>query len=189
MAVSLVSTGIQFPDSTIQTTAATAGAAGAMVFISNTTASAAANVDITGFDSTYNTYVIECANFSTNTSIVLAARFFASGSIHSGNYVTNGVSTTSTTGSNGTYMEPCFDRNFSGGISAPFRITIQRNPDNTKHQAVFDVSFNNSGTYSGARTVGMNETSITLSGIRFYDRYSFTSSLSGTFKLYGIKLS
>jgi hypothetical protein len=75
MATSLVSTGVQFPDSTIQTTAATASAPSATVFISSTiVASSTASVAFTGLsNSTYAYYVLEFTNlyFTSNDSLLI----------------------------------------------------------------------------------------------------------------------
>lgn len=72
MAVSLVSTGVQFPDSSIQTTAASASP---MVFISSTiVTSSTASVSFTGLsNSTYAYYIIEFSNvFSTSEDVMRA---------------------------------------------------------------------------------------------------------------------
>lgn len=58
MAVSLVSTGVQFPDSTIQTTAA---GASAVTLISTTTTTSSSTVDI-AFSGSYTHYQVICTN-------------------------------------------------------------------------------------------------------------------------------
>ena len=69
MAVSLVSTGVQFPDSTIQTTAATAGAAAGWVKIQGQQFSAVSTVDFTtGINSTYKSYMFVFTNVSSSTT-------------------------------------------------------------------------------------------------------------------------
>lgn len=65
MAVSLVSTGVQFPDSTIQTTAA---GASAMVKIQTQTFSGSSGVDFTsGLTSTYKNYMFVLTNLQLGT--------------------------------------------------------------------------------------------------------------------------
>lgn len=59
MAVSLVSTGVQFPDSSIQTTAASASS---MTLISTTTSTSGSTVTFTGMTSAYRSYMISVTN-------------------------------------------------------------------------------------------------------------------------------
>lgn len=80
MAVSLVSTGVQFPDSTIQTTAATASAAPGMVLLQAVTASASSTVDLTSFSSTYDNYQIVATDIRpTNDADYLQAQLNTGG--------------------------------------------------------------------------------------------------------------
>jgi len=60
MATSLVSTGVQFPDATIQTTAATASAPSPMVLLTTTTASGATSYNLftSSFSNTYTQYLM-----------------------------------------------------------------------------------------------------------------------------------
>ena len=73
MATSLVSTGVQFPDSTIQTTAA---GGGTVVFISSTTiSSSTASVAFTGLsNSTYSYYILEFSNLYLTSDDTLTIR-------------------------------------------------------------------------------------------------------------------
>jgi hypothetical protein len=75
MAVSLVSTGIQFPDSTIQTTAAT-GSSPKWIFISNSAASGGTAVEIQ-LSSSYLVYKIFYTGFYTNSNGALECQFSA----------------------------------------------------------------------------------------------------------------
>lgn len=188
MAVSLVSTGVQFPDSTIQTTAA---GGGTYVFISTTVASAATQVNLTGFDSTYDTYIIDCPNISTSTSITLGARFFNSGTIHTGTYRSQGVAG-GAAHKTSDYMEITpTNFNYTAGVSAPLRVIVQRNIDNSRSSIFFTMAYTEGGGYYWS-TFGsaVVQAAINVSGIRFYDAYAATANcLSGTFKLYGVKKS
>ena len=81
MAVSLISTGVQFPDSTIQTTAA--GGAPGLVKISTATGNGTTtSVNVDGITSTYTTYllVFEGIYFDAGGSYNPAVRYRVSGS-------------------------------------------------------------------------------------------------------------
>ncbi len=80
MAVSLVSTGVQFPDSTIQTTAATAGGVNLLTTVTGT---AASNMVIDSvFTSTYDYYDVVITG-TVSTSATLCLRFYLGGVITS----------------------------------------------------------------------------------------------------------
>lgn len=64
MAVSLVSTGVQFPDSTIQTTASIA----AMTLVQTISPTSGTTVTITGLTATYKQYLIQILNLKTDSS-------------------------------------------------------------------------------------------------------------------------
>lgn len=79
MPTSLVSTGVQFPDSTIQTTAASASG---IVLLESVTVSAATTATLTSFSTTYRNYLVFCMNLVNNgflTSYVVARFDFGSG--------------------------------------------------------------------------------------------------------------
>jgi len=170
------------------TWAAPAGG-GSMIFISTTTASGAATVDITGFDSTYDTYIIECPNLSTNgtsSSNELRARFFNSGTLATGNYRNQLILGSASTAQFGYAALSCSTA-FYTGISAPLRMIIQRNPDNARSSLSWTLAFGESASFNWYAIGGAHyESNITLSGIRIYQSIS---NSTGTFKLYGIKKS
>jgi hypothetical protein len=68
MAVTLGSTGITFPDATTQTTAATAGSPAGMVLVQTVTASSSATLEVTGFSSTYDNYILKVTGFRAATA-------------------------------------------------------------------------------------------------------------------------
>lgn len=72
MAVSLVSTGVQFPDSTIQTTAASASP---MVLLTTTTASGATSYDLftSSFSNTYTQYLM---TYQINKTTTASEQFY-----------------------------------------------------------------------------------------------------------------
>lgn len=95
MAVSLISTGVQFPDSTIQTTAATASSPPGLVLLSAATiSSGTATVDITTgvFSSTYDAYfIIMQGSASANSTVymyfILDGTVITSGNPYQGVYL------------------------------------------------------------------------------------------------------
>jgi len=163
---------------------------GSMIYISTTTASGSTNVDITGFDSTYDTYIIECPNISTSTSITLGGRFFNSGTIATGTYRNTLVAGASSNQTQ-TYINLSMGNNFASGITSPIRVIIQRNPNNGKSDASWTFGWTEgSGYYWAGIGMSIYQTDITLSGFRFFDSYAGAANcISGTFKLYGIKKS
>lgn len=109
MAVSLVSTGVQFPDSSIQTTAATAGS---MTLISTATSTSGTTVSFTGLTTTYKKYQI-VYNGLRNSASASGATYARLGLRFSTN---NGSSYIST--SNYSYSVSYFDNTpFSPGIN------------------------------------------------------------------------
>lgn len=79
MATSLVSTGVQFPDNSIQTTAA--GASG-VVLLSTATATAASTLLInSGFTSTYDTYDLVIYGTASNNAAAIRLRYELGGSV------------------------------------------------------------------------------------------------------------
>lgn len=172
----------------------TTPSAGAMVFISTTTASGATNVDITGFTSTYDTYIIDCPNFSVASDVVPLLRFFNAGVINTNNYRT--MVTCSRSIEVLTFQQSAI--NLSGNFnvsssyqSKPLRITVQRNPDNYKSGAswTFGFAFDTGPTYAAASGVGVSHVDMNLTGVRILDSFGATNCFSGTFKLYGIAKS
>lgn len=104
MPTSLVSTGVQFPDSTIQTTAASASS---FTFLNTTTVTSTTQiVDITTpFTSSYKHFLIVGTNISrsgptTNTTVNL--QIYRGGSLVTGTYAFDSIYTYATRGSYGT---------------------------------------------------------------------------------------
>jgi len=70
MAVALVATGVQFPDSTIQTTAAGAGGAPAMVYLAGVNGNAATMVNLEyTFTSTYDMHVLVISDVRRSVNV------------------------------------------------------------------------------------------------------------------------
>lgn len=213
MAVSLVSTGVQFPDSTIQTTAATASAPSPWVLLSTVTASGASTMDIeTGFSSSYDYYKIIIPELyqSYPTYGQLYIRLKMGGAYQSGSnsyttiyvYVTGGstvsqssqyVTSGNIAGYNGVYVG-----NQSNGKST-VEITVWR-PTSTTAFKYIDTKTIFPGTGGGQITPNMqesrivwngdnygNDSSSTLSGVRVFEWSG--GLLTGTARLYGLKNS
>jgi hypothetical protein len=100
MAVSLISTGVQFPDNTIQTTAA-GGGSSPWVYISTTTASNASSFGVTsGIDSTYNTYLVVVDYiYGAATDVDLLFRIYYASSLITANYYYTSFGMRNNTGS------------------------------------------------------------------------------------------
>jgi len=207
MAVSLVSTGIQFPDASIQTTAASAGSPSAMVYLSTVTiTSNTANVDIeNAFNSTYSTYVIIANNVNANASSNnsrLYCRLKVGGTYQTSGYRWQMTDNTSGSGSS-----------FSGAGSANYSesyIMLARdlgtstlnwssvmyitNPAGTSDQKnIYGAGgYLNTGPYQINNTYSASyyASNAALTGVRFYiDPNSGGNISSGTWRLYGIKAS
>ena len=165
---------------------------GSLIYISTTTASGATFVDITGIDSTYDSYVIIGNNIKTNTTIGFGFRILDAGTPYASSYASSGYSTSSSVQS---YV----------GTSA-YRMTNEAMNSSYEGQCVINIyknSANNNGI--GFQTTLMQSTSsgylvgsnwaggvvyYTLNGIRILDwGYGASNWLTGTFKLYGIKKS
>ena len=105
MATSLVSTGVQFPDSSIQTTAA--GASGLTFISSQTISSTVASMDFTsGISSTYDSYFVVFSNFQIQNGGRIALRL-RQGST----FVTSGYATYFFSVQNGNVFNANFDTN------------------------------------------------------------------------------
>jgi hypothetical protein len=213
MAVSLVSTGITFPDNTTQTTAATASAPSPWVLLSTVTASGATNLDVeTTFSSTYDYYKIIVPELYQSTSSFgqLYIRLKMGGAYQSGSnsynnlyaFFIGGSSSTQTSaygtsgniaGYNGTYVG-----NQGNGKSA-IEITVWR-PSSTTAFKYVDAMVIYPGTGGGQSTPNKqesrivwsgdgygNDSSSTLTGVRIYEGSGGT--ITGTARLYGLKNS
>jgi hypothetical protein len=190
MAVSLISTGVQFPDSSIQTTAA--GASG-MVLISTTSTTSAAQVDIplTGSYAFYTILGSNIRGVSVNDYVQYV-------------YTTNNFSTTSNfsfgqgiawitglgpTGWDSKNLLSVYQID-SGQAGLILNMTLGNSPT-VSNSLNKSVVFTSSGSlrYGGSRVDysgtggGEGTGGSAINGIRFY---LFGSNMRGTFKLYGM---
>ena len=192
MPTSLISTGVQFPDSSIQTTAV--GAPGSWVYISTTTASNSATVDITsGFSSTYDTYVIVFQNLATTLDDrAITTRLYLGGSlVTSVNYKirsvlsgSSGFSSPTAAAGNAFYFD--FDGSTASYGQASGQYTVYNANASSNAKA---VSLSAAASSQGRLTLaaGALEASGVVTGIRFFA--SEGNINTGTFILYGIKKS
>jgi hypothetical protein len=209
MAVALVSTGVQFPDSTIQTTAASGGG-GSFVYISTTTVGGVSNnLDITsGIDSTYGTYKLIIEYLYCGTADVdLRMRFYFAGSLSTASvygYAAEGMQA----GAGQNYYDRGYGTDYSGNLNGNGPMYIQNsitlslkgeitlyNPSatNTKRMVNYNVSqpiYLSSGSNSqlgwNSGWVTHNEGSLALTGVRLYVTTGF---IYAKVHLYGIKTS
>jgi hypothetical protein len=182
MATSLVSTGVQFPDNSIQTTAA---GASALVLISTLTASGASNVAWTGL-ATYDTYLLLFKNVTMSNS-----------------YVTYQVGT----GGGPTYITSGYvgGKGFTGTASDITSTTISAttpelhfpNTNGPASGAVYFYNMTGANKVNAVSQVGQQRTGLSMSFANSYQNVTTgpytaikiapeTSTFSGTFSLYGI---
>lgn len=196
MATSLVSTGVQFPDSTIQTTAA--GASG-LTLLSTVTASSSSTVNIeTGIGSSYDFYLITVTNVTTDANGIFRGRMKLGGS-----YRTDGYYAMSNGGYAGGSGNLAVNQNSAdsfqlalSNISSVTNSTLSgefwfSNPTSTSVLKLANWVFGgynyDGGSYHTIQGTGGNGnytgSSAVLTGIQF----SFTSGtvVTGTFRLYG----
>ena len=198
MAVSLVSTGVQFPDSTIQTTAA--GASG-LTLLSTVTASSSSTVDIeTGIGSSYDFYLITVTNVTCGGTGngIFYSRMKLGGSYRSDGYYA--MSNGGYAGGSGNLAanqnsQDAFQVSLSN-ISTNANSTLSgeywfSNPTSTSVLKVANWVFggyNYGGGYHTMQGTGANGnytgSSGVLTGIRFFFSSS-TDIATGTFRLYG----
>jgi hypothetical protein len=192
MATSLVSTGVQFPDSSIQTTAA--GAGGAWVFLSTVTATGASTADIEStFDSTYDTYCIIANDVSLSTGSILNARLKIGGTYETSNYafatnVTSGSSYSGSTGGSTSSIE--IATNINKAFSAAnvfFTMTVYSPTLSLRKIVTWSGAHGSNAQGNTASGVAQQTTQNTLTGVRFLSVSGGT--ITGTFRLYGIKNS
>jgi hypothetical protein len=194
MAVTLGSTGVTFPDATIQTTAA--GASGSLIFLSSVTASASSTVDLTTtINSTYSSYMVTVTDVRVSETTNIHLRYRVAGSFISlSNYTSLYMQPATTAAVSSTkvgesFIRICESVSASSGNSLNLTMFLA-NPSGTSyyHQVYGDGSFVND-TPNLARIIfcGYYTSSAAVDGIRFLPQYgTFTT---GTFKLYGIKNS
>ena len=178
---------------TWQTPAAPAG--GSLIYLSTVTASGATEADVeTGFSSTYDDYIIIADNIFGSAGGQLLARYKITGAyVTSGSYSSYQNITGATTYSgyqtiNGTSFglsqasdiptsigsAPCFQINVFGANSAANKTIRSFGTSITANGAFMDASGRNSSSTG------------VLSGVRFF---CTSGTITGTFKLYGVKKS
>jgi hypothetical protein len=192
MPTSLISTGVQFPDNSIQTTAA--GAA-ALTFISSTTASSSATVSFTGL-ATYDQFIIALSDvklasgntfrllFSTdNGATYLSTSYFFSttGAITNAGNVNNGGASAAQILLNS--AQPISATNsISGNVNLFGLPSASVRPMGTSQLCSFD-----SGNTTISNTAFGHATAQTINAVRF--QANTGNIASGTFRLYGVSNS
>jgi hypothetical protein len=199
MAVTLVSTGITFPDATTQTTAATASPS-TWVYIKTVTASSSATVDIEDAMTDYGVYVITANTVVPSTGgNLFYMRVKSSGSYQTTNYYGTNIYTTNNSTISISNLDSSNEltvinqnqqvaadsalANFSG----QFYIY---NPSSTKAKLMNSVFIQMNPATNTSKPAYMSaaySASSTVTGIRFY--FSVGTVSVGTFRLYGIRNS
>lgn len=191
MAVSLVSTGIQFPDSTIQTTAA---GGSAMVFITSATASNSSTLDIENAMTAYGMYVIIATGLNMSNTGYLQAQLKISGSYQTGTtyyWVTNRAQSPATpqTGSGIDFIRLSDGNSLPSNTSYGMMLTMYLpNPSSSQYKTTssvlsgFDANLTAIDFYNGAG--GFRGSTGALTGVRFFCNNART--FNGVFRLYGI---
>lgn len=200
MAVILGSTGITFPDSTTQTTAATGG--GSWVYLSTVTASGASTVSVeTTFDSTYDQYVIVAPAFTlsgnpTNSELKMQLKIggsypASSGYMYASNQ-TNGSTYNGLASSNNDAIYLC--NTISDSTSFPkavmnLIIYVSKPSTTNRYKTVMwqgsHTFGNNPNTMNGVGWYSSSDAALT--GVRLL--FAGGATFSGSFRLYGIKNS
>lgn len=201
MAVSLVSTGVQFPDSSIQTTAASAGTS---TLISTTSMAGASTLNLTGFTTSYRQYVLAITGlYATSRTFNLSMRLYNNGSLITSSAYNTFLSAYPGSPGGYNYSGDSFMRLTGDGevpYSAnliPFSCEITfNNPASTANgtfskwfvgwqswgQLVNGGPLSNYGQFNGANIEGATITNIT--GLYIYNGSGTWAG--GTAKLYGI---
>jgi hypothetical protein len=177
------------------TTWASSTVPGGWVYLSTVTASAAATADIeTTFDSTYDNYVIVATGVSWSATSILGARFKISGSYATTGYSysityssTTTVTATANTAGTGTQVNLFPSLGASNYYGFVFYVYSAADTATTK-----TVSFSGFGGAGGGTVQyqssggGGYASGAALTGIRFL---MTSGTITGTFRLYGIKNS
>lgn len=198
MAVSLVSTGVQFPDSTIQTTAATAGAAPGLVLVSSTDATAATTLQsLSGFSSTYDNYMIILQGISpASGNPQLLCRVAVGGSADSGSNYTQASGTASISGSSQftSASIQVVPTNLSNSSSQTVNLVLHIQDVNTTARTKSIQSWASyygsvDGAYQAVGAAGRYTPASIVSGIQFFFNGSQNFRAQGSMKIYGYKNS
>lgn len=188
MPTSLVSTGVQFPDSTIQTTAASASG---LTLLQTVTGTSASTIDITGFSNTYKNYRILGINIR-NASGSFSTDLRATADLGSG-YValssrgilgaSSSLSTTQTT----SYILISYDTLPVGGSYGSGLVMDITGRTEPSMNLTWITSLSNNVSTQGICIGCAQATSgTTIVGLRFYIGNG-GNTITGTFKLYGYK--
>ena len=174
--------------------------AGAMVYISTTTASGSPNViDITsGFSSTYDDYLILVENVTVGVvASAFSVRFYTASTLRTTLYMASRfsfISSTITGGQtlNSSTIESSSAIQTTSVASASFWIKNANSTIAGGTQVQGFVSCNDSTTATGnfnSTVSGTNQSTSALTGIRIFMGDPTTTFLTGTFRLYGIAKS
>jgi len=198
MPTSLVSTGVQFPDSTIQTTAATASSPPGLVLISSVSPAAASTLSaLNVFSSTYDNYfIIGMGLTPASGSATISMRYAVGGSVVTTPYFFTGGSNAPQAGMN---SDTKYDLTPQSGSqiynSASFRINIYNvNSTVTKKQMdgmalYFNSGGNNNASFMFAGTFGIFNPISVPSGVQFFFDGGQNFREQGSLKIYGYKNS
>lgn len=203
MAVTLVSTGVQFPDSSIQTTAATAGT---MTLISTTTSTSGTTVVFTGLTSSYRSYQLVFSNVSSDYNSVTAnvgtylvaqlsnnngASYITSGYLN----VTGGPSSAQGSGSSLIPYNNCKTNSFTpSNLNGTFTLYNPATASIAPTYAFYGVSAwvadagygnSNTGFDNGAGSLATIPPPTTINALKFYWQAG-SNFTKGTWKLYGV---
>lgn len=193
MATSLVSTGVQFPDSTIQTTAA---GAGGLTLISSTSispGSSAANF-LSSFSSTYDDYIVYIDDYKPSANSNLYLQFATGGSADTGsNYGFVVLGANSTFGGTPGYIAQNSDTQINmnygvtvGTAGTSFSLLFQNvNSTNYKSVSVQALVFQTYATSNVGNAV--YKAANTASGFTIWPTSATISS--GTVRIYGVQKS
>lgn len=193
MPTSLVSTGVQFPDSTIQTTAASASA---LVLVNSQSLSGASSYTLTtGISSTYDNYFFTInALTSSSAGSYIAARFQKSGSVQASGYINKGIyayysSSLSVLGSYSNYIV-VISNTYNNAPASVYGYLLNVNsttPSYTQGLFMTSIISDNVGGADFVNIGGSHSSNATITGLNFYQASG--SNFTGTFKLYGIAKS
>lgn len=179
----------------------TTPSAGALVYISTTTASGSANtLDITtGFSSTYDDYLIigENIRLGTNAGDSMEFRIYTGGSLRTSSYQYNSlsiISAPSVSRVTSTSTVPMVPQAYLSTTVASCNLFI-RNANSTSSRIQGQLSVactddtNADGNNQGNTVFGNTATTSVLTGVRFYWSTGSSTISTGTFRLYGIAKS
>lgn len=193
MAVSLISTGVQFPDNSIQTTAA---GASAMVLAATATASSSSEIVFNNLSTTYRAYLVEYDQVylaSNNQNLLMQISTDNGSSYISSNYQRVGFyMTTSTVQGN---VETAASFLYIGSLGGWSNSSSRRGagqvmmfaPNTGGSPQLFthtSVTLNASGNNEITQMVMQNSSTSAVNAIKFFS--SSGNIAAGNFRLYGL---